>query len=175
MTAIDPAVTGGLYAIDKLQAHLANVRHLAISIFVVSGSSLLIQRRASTKYHSANLWANTVCSHPRWQETPEHCAQRRLQEELGWTVPLKPFGQIDYAAQVGELYENEQVHCFWGRFDESIDTANFNTREVGAVNWLTIPEILQQMDQQPQTFTEWFKIYMTNHHEMISTALQQPG
>ena len=56
------------YAIDKLEAHVSNVRHVAVSIFVFKDNRLLLQRRAKTKYHSAGLWANTVCSHPRWND-----------------------------------------------------------------------------------------------------------
>ncbi len=172
ITAIDPSVAGGLYPVDKLQAHISNIRHQAISIFIRCGNRLLLQRRASTKYHSAGLWANTVCSHPRWQETPEVCAHRRLQEELGWTVPLTKFGQIDYAARVGELYENEQVHCFWGRYDDANDKYDFNPKEVSAVEWLTVAEILQQIERQPEKFTEWFKIYMAEHRTMITDTFQ---
>jgi len=80
--AIDPV--NGAYPIDKLEAHLQNVPHVAISIFVFDNKHLLLQQRAATKYHSAGLWANTVCSHPRWNESPEACAERRMDEELGW-------------------------------------------------------------------------------------------
>lgn len=159
------------YAIDKLEAHMNNVRHVAVSVFVFDGDRLLLQQRASTKYHSAGLWANTVCSHPRWNETAQDCAQRRLHEELGWKVPLMPLGTIDYSARVGDLYENEHVHCFHGRFDKLHDIANFNPLEVGAVKWLTIPHILQEMDSQPQLFSAWFKIYMHKHRQLIEALM----
>ncbi len=170
--AFDQTDRSRSYPIDKLEAHINNIPHMAISIFVFDGDKLLLQQRASTKYHSAGLWANTVCSHPRWKETHAECAVRRLQEELGWKIPLREFGQIDYAAQVGELYENEQVHCFYGQFDARIDVTDFNPGEVSDVEWLTIPEIEDRISQRPELFTEWFKIYMHSHKPMIASLIE---
>ena len=159
------------YAIDKLEAHLSKIRHVAVSIFIFDGCKLLLQRRADSKYHSAGLWANTVCSHPRWQESAGECASRRLNEELGWDVALSPFGAIDYSAQVGDLYENEHVHCFHGKFNHQHNVSDFNKSEVAEVQWLSIPEIIQAIKKQPETFTEWFKIYMTEHRHMIEALV----
>jgi len=167
----DIEASDAFYAIDKLEAHLSNVRHMAVSIFVFDGDRLLLQRRADTKYHSGGLWANTVCSHPRWNETIYDCATRRLNEELGWAVPLIPFGSIDYTAQVGDLYENEHVRCFHGRFNQSHNINKFNQLEVGAVEWMSIPQVLQQIEKRPETFTQWFKIYMSEHRHMIEAII----
>lgn len=159
------------YPIDKLEAHLSNIRHVAISIFVFHNGKLLVQKRAATKYHSAGLWANTVCSHPRWGESVSACADRRLFEELGWNTPLKEFGTINYRAQVGELHENERVHCFSGELTDRLSKKSFNALEVAALDWLTLEEIQQQIARRPDTFTEWFKIYMSTHKDMIKALL----
>jgi len=156
-----------LYPVEKLDAHERNVPHVAISIFVFDGPRLLLQKRASTKYHSGGLWANTVCSHPRWQETTADCAQRRLNDELGWQLPLKSIGEINYEAQVGTLFENEHVHCFIGQFDRSINTDVFNRDEVSDIKWLTVEEILEDIALQPKQYTEWFKIYMQQHRSLL--------
>jgi len=161
----------GHFPVEKLAAHQRNVPHVAISIFVFRGDKLLIQQRALTKYHSGGLWANTVCSHPRWNESVADCATRRLQEELGWTVPLTKFGQIDYAAKVGPLYENEQVHCFFGYFDDACNTNNFNRDEVIAVKWSTIERLVTEIEQHPSRFSAWFRIYMSKHIDMISNLI----
>lgn len=172
ITAVDPESGNPSHPIEKLDAHIHNVPHLAISIFIFDGDQMLLQQRALTKYHAGGLWANSVCSHPRWQETPEDCAQRRMREELGWNVPLKEFGRIQYAAQVGELYENERVHCFIGKYDKQInhdiDVNGFDRAEVSAIEWLSVSQIVRQIDQRPETFTPWFKIYMAEHFAMIN-------
>ena len=51
---------------EKLAAHRAGLRHLALSVFIFDDvGRLLVQQRAAGKYHSALKWANSVCSHPR--------------------------------------------------------------------------------------------------------------
>lgn len=167
ITAISSDPLQPTYPIGKLDAHERDVQHKAVSIFVIQDQKLLIQRRANTKYHSGGLWANTVCTHPRWQESTTECANRRLQEELGWSIPLTKFGEITYHAQVGELFENEHVHCFYGQFDQDLNIENFNRDEVSQVQWLSIDEITTQIEESPESFTEWFKIYIAQHREMI--------
>lgn len=170
---IDSESDNKLYPVEKLNAHVHNVPHMAISIFVFHEQHILLQKRADTKYHSGGLWANTVCSHPRWNENVRVCANRRLHEELGWEVPLSEFGRIDYAARVGNLYENEQVHCFHGRLADAELPSAFNPNEVSATQWLTIPEILDQIAIRPESFTPWFKIYMDQHRAMIDSVIYQ--
>jgi len=167
ITAVQADEAASTYPIEKLEAHVRDIQHVAISIFVFRGSHMLLQKRAATKYHSGGLWANTVCSHPRWLESAESCAGRRLQEELGWNIPVNKIGEITYHARVGDLYENEHVHCFSGQFNDCNDVHNFNREEVSEIRWLSIPEILSQIEREPDQFTEWFKIYMVEHRDMI--------
>lgn len=171
ITAVNADDDSPAYPIPKLDAHVNNVRHAAISIFVFKGSRMLLQKRAETKYHSGGLWANTVCSHPRWNESVSACAGRRLEEELGWQIPVEKFGEISYQARVGELFENEFVHCFYGQFDDELDVRKYNREEVCDVRWLSIPEALHLIEIEPASFTEWFKIYMTKHRAMIDALL----
>lgn len=182
ITAIgsDSSTIAATYPIDKLDAHLQNIPHAAISIFVFSHDRLLLQQRAATKYHSAGLWANTVCSHPRWQETASSCAQRRLQEELGWTTSLTAGEKIDYHAQVGELYENEQVQCFFGTLQDEPDAETsieklsslFNPVEVSNLRWMNLPEIDSALRTTPEIFSAWFKIYMSIHRDKLQRMMQ---
>lgn len=163
------------YPIDKLDAHVMDIPHLAVSIFIFHHGQLLLQRRAATKYHSGGLWTNSVCSHPRWQEVVEDCAQRRLQEEIGLNCDLMQFATISYRAQVGKLFEHERVHCFVGYVDD-LDRQNdvmANPQEVEATNWMSLPEIDKQLSLSPEQFTEWFKIYMHTHRELISSVALQ--
>lgn len=169
--AIENSSTGRFYPIDKLEAHVNNIPHVAVSIFIFDENRLLIQQRAATKYHSAGRWANSVCTHPHWQESAEDCAGRRLKEELGWHVPLSKFAEISYEAAVGELFENEYVHCFYGKHSRYNDIQRFNPVEVGDVRWLTLEEIDRQMKSDPEQFSEWFKIYMSQHRHLIEELI----
>ena len=75
---------------EKLKAHQDAALHRAFSIFVFnSKGELLLQQRAKGKYHSAGLWSNTTCSHPRPGEDIADAAHRRLQEEMGFDCDLE--------------------------------------------------------------------------------------
>ena len=51
---------------EKSAVHRDGLLHRAFSIFLVdAGGRLLLQRRSRAKYHSAGLWANSCCGHPR--------------------------------------------------------------------------------------------------------------
>ncbi len=79
---------------DKLGAHRAPGRlHLAFSVFLFSGPSLLLQRRARSKYHFPGIWANTCCSHPLPGEDLLLSAELRLAEELGITSGVQGVSQ----------------------------------------------------------------------------------
>ena len=155
------ADNGELFAMEKMDAHVTGTLHLALSIFVFDQDKLLLQRRALGKYHSGGLWTNTVCTHPYWQETVADAAPRRLQEELGFTVPLGDTGNIDYRAEVGsDLIENERVTLFTGYTDASTLLVKPNPEEVMDVRWVTINEIRDWVSNSPDEFTEWIKIYL---------------
>lgn len=175
---VNPGFT--TFPVDKLAAHLHNVRHVAISIFVFDEHKLLLQKRADTKYHSGGLWANTVCSHPRWQEAAKDCAKRRLNEELGWSTELVGGDQIDYHTRVGNLYENEHVHCFYGNLATEPErrknieylTKLINPVEVAALRWMSLSEIELALDSTPETFSAWFKIYMSTHKAKLQKMME---
>ena len=50
----------------KLEAHEKAILHRAFSVFILnSENEVMLQQRASQKYHSPLLWTNTCCSHQR--------------------------------------------------------------------------------------------------------------
>ena len=148
-----PAIAddGTLYPMEKLRAHELGVLHLAISVFVFSpAGELLIQRRAHDKYHCGGLWANTCCSHPHWNEDIAACAHRRLQDELGASLPLQPIGMVEYRADVGNgLTEHERVHMFTGTADPDMFQLVLNSDEVAETRWVSIAELQKEMAQTP--------------------------
>ena len=165
ITAI--AEDGSAYPIGKLEAHRRDLPHLAISVFVFRGPELLLQRRAAGKYHPGGLWANTCCSHPRWGESADACARRRLREELGLELPLTEFGVVRYAARVGDLFENEIAHCYFGTVDDAATPLNPDPDEVMETAWRDLGEVLRDVAANPDRYAEWFRIYLTHHREMF--------
>lgn len=158
------AADGALYPIEKMEAHRTGALHLAVSVFIMSGDALLLQRRASGKYHCGGLWANSCCSHPAWDETPAESAHRRLEEELGLTACLRACGVLDYAADVTNgLREHERVHIFRGDVDRRDLQLHLNPDEVSAVRWMTRAEL---GSADPEQLAPWFRIYLDRWDEL---------
>lgn len=168
MTAIPAWVDGRLVPVDKLEVHRRGLRHKAVSVFAVERDRVLIQRRAAGKYHSRGLWANTCCTHPHWGETSTDCAHRRLVEELGITgVPLEPRGTIEYRAAVGDgLIEHEVVDVFLAPMRETV-SLDPDPAEVMATRWVRRTELMAEIEEHPQRFAQWFKIYLRQHWQRI--------
>jgi isopentenyl-diphosphate delta-isomerase len=143
----------------KNKVHLDGTLHRAFSIFVFNyQGQLLVQQRAFSKYHSAGLWANTCCGHPRFDETNESAAHRRLQEEMGFDCALSYVTSFLYRASVSQtMIEHEIDHIFIGKFNAHPHT---NPDEVNQYLWLDVDEIKQRILAQPRDFAEWFKEIM---------------
>jgi isopentenyl-diphosphate delta-isomerase len=103
---------------DKMHAHRVGVLHRAVSVCIVDASgALLLQRRAAGKYHSAHLWSNTCCGHPRPGERTLTAPRRRLAQEMGIECGLTYAPTIRYWARVGRgLIEHEVDHLYIGKW-----------------------------------------------------------
>lgn len=166
---IIPAVAndGSLFPVEKMAAHVQGLLHLAVSVFVFDGDLLLIQKRAAVKYHCGGQWANTCCSHPYWDETVEDCAERRLQEELGFSISLKRHQTVEYEASVGNgLSEHERVTLFTAHADRTRLDIKPNPEEVDAVRWVDAKTLHAEVLQTPDAFTPWFRIYLERFPEL---------
>lgn len=158
---------------EKLKAHETGALHRAISVVITSTGSLgqedenlvLLQQRASTKYHSPNLWSNAACTHPLEGETPEQAARRALKTELGIEVEELTYqGHFIYKTPVStsqgeDIIEHELDHVFVGKFDPSAEIP-FNPDEVGNVKWETCLDMQMELNYHPNTFTHWFPYLM---------------
>jgi isopentenyl-diphosphate delta-isomerase len=155
----------------KLEAHQKGLLHRAISVFIFnSQGELLLQQRALGKYHSAGLWSNTCCSHPRPGETPLAAAERRIQEEMGISVSLSFLYTFQYRADLeNELIEHELDHVFWTVSDQA---PQINPEEVVNFRYITIPDLLHSIEEFPQNYSEWFKICLEDvlHHLNIKVG-----
>lgn len=173
MSEMVPAyVDGILQPVEKLEVHQRGLRHLAVSVFVLAGEKVLIQRRALSKYHTPGLWANTCCTHPHWGEATDVCAVRRLREELGITgLALRPAGHVTYRAAVGNgLIEHEEVDIFVAEATEALPLA-LNPDEVCETRWVALSELIAETRSTPARFTPWLRIYLEDHHDSIFGAV----
>ena len=172
MTIHIPAwVEGELTPVEKLEAHVKGLRHKAVSVFVLSGDKVLIQRRALGKYHTPGLWANTCCTHPEWEESSLDCAQRRLREELGITGLTPDYrDRVEYRADVGGgLIEHEVVDIFVADALPGLAMTP-DPAEVMDVAWIAYPDLLGRVKAEPSAFTPWLRIYLDTYADRIFGA-----
>ncbi len=165
-----PAIAedGTLYPVEKLKAHVDALFHLAVSVFVFDGDHLLIQQRAADKYHCGGQWANTCCTHPHWGENLQVCAERRLQEELGFSLPLTEMRVEEYSADVGNgLHEHERVTLYRGEADKELLRVRPNQSEVSQTRWITAEELKLEMANRPEAFTPWLHIYLNRFPNLV--------
>lgn len=162
-------VDGQLTPVGKLDAHLRGLKHPAVSVMILRGDEMLIQRRALGKYHTPGLWANACCTHPNWGETALDCAHRRLDEELGLTgLNLTHRANLEYRADVGgDLIEHEVVDLFVSWIDGDLPIVA-NPSEVMDWQWITRDALARQIEAQPERFTPWFKIYLRDYAETLT-------
>ena len=108
-----------LGTMEKMEAHKKGTLHRAFSVYLVNNKGeFLLQRRASSKYHSAGLWTNTCCSHPRLNETTLAAAERRLDEEMGIFTSLTHLFHFIYRVDFDNaLTEHELDHVYLGTFN----------------------------------------------------------
>ncbi len=163
---------GELTPVDKMRVHREGLRHRAVSVFVMAGTQVLIQRRAPGKYHTPGLWANTCCTHPHWGEDTAVCAVRRLREELG-IRGLAPAlaGQVEYRADVGGgLTEHEVVDVFVAEAAPAGLMLDPNPDEVSETRWIDLYALAAEVRRWPDRFTPWLRIYLAEHMDRIFGA-----
>lgn len=150
----------------KMEAHQKGVLHRAFSVFIFNDKDeLMLQQRAHDKYHSPGLWTNTCCSHQREGETNIEAGKRRLQEEMGFTTDLIETTSFIYKAPFDNgLTEHEFDHILVGKYNY---IPNLNPAEAENWMWKTLEEVQEDMERNPQLYTEWFKIIFQKYYETI--------
>ena len=142
---------------EKMEAHEKALLHRAFSVFLFNEKGeMILQKRASSKYHSGGLWTNTCCSHPRPMETSLDAANRRLEEEMGIKTEIEEIFSFVYRAELDKgLVEHEYDHVFFGRYSGEL---KLNEEEAEDYSCLSLAQIEQDINDRPEKFTEWFKI-----------------
>jgi|GEM_PF-112227 len=150
----------------KMMVHLNGQLHRAFSILIFrernKNIEVLLQQRSADKYHSADLWTNTCCGHPRFGEDIAVAAHRRLREEMGIVTDLYKIGAFNYCAKLvsSGLIEHEIDHIFIGTLSASTATLGdsvikSNVHEVQDHNWVELNFLCQDLSLNPIKYTPW--------------------
>ena len=151
----------------KMEAHEKALLHRAFSVFIFNNKEeLLLQKRASHKYHSPNQWTNTCCSHQRDGETSLKAGKRRLKEEMGFECSLKEKFTFIYKAPFDNgLTEHELDHVMVGFYDRN---PKINLEEASDFCWMKMDEIKEDISNNPNKYTIWFKIIFNEYLNKIN-------
>jgi isopentenyl-diphosphate delta-isomerase len=155
---------------EKQAVHAAGQLHRAFSVFLVDADGLiLLQQRAHEKYHSAGLWGNSCCGHPRPGESTRAAAERRVGEELGATTRLRFEFRAHYqAAFANGLTENELVYVYFGATPNRLTP---NPHEVASVARRSFDDLQNDAEQDPDNYVFWLNHYLTQHEQEIRAGL----
>ena len=153
-----------LGSMEKMEAHRRGKLHRAFSVLLFnSKGELLLQKRSANKYHSAGLWTNTCCSHPKPGEAMEQAVRRRLQEEMGIDVPLEFAYKFLYRVALdNQLTEHELDHVYIGQFD---GTPVVNKQEVEHWKFESLENLQADITRNQDAYTYWFRLIL-NHAEL---------
>jgi isopentenyl-diphosphate delta-isomerase len=139
----------------KLEVHRDGRLHRAVSVLLFDDEGrVLLQQRSAAKYHSAGLWANTACGHPRPGETVLDAARRRLRAEMGIDArDLIVAGRFVYRAQLeAGLVEHELDHVVVGRWTGAPSP---DAGEVAAWAWIAPDDLARELRAHPERYAAW--------------------
>ncbi len=150
----------------KMEAHEKALLHRAFSVFILNDKNeVMLQKRAAHKYHSPSLWTNTCCSHQRDGEDSIQAGERRLKEEMGFSVPLKELFSFIYKAPFDNgLTEHELDHVLIGYYN---DAPEINPDEVSDYCYKPLEAIQEDIAVHPEAYTVWFKIIFEKFYEHL--------
>jgi len=142
---------------EKMAAHRKAFLHRAFSVFILNNrSDMLLQKRAANKYHSGGLWTNACCSHPLPGEDIRTAANRRLEEEMGFTTDLDKAFEFTYKSEFENgLTEFEFDHVFIGEYNDLIKP---NKEEVSDYCFKSFEDIRASLLLTGNKYTAWFHI-----------------
>ena len=151
-------------SMEKMEAHRKGLLHRAFSVLLFnSKGEMLLQQRAANKYHSAGLWTNACCSHPRPGERMEEAVRRRLREEMGIDIKPEYAYKFLYRVNLEDLTEYEFDHVFVGHFNGAPLP---NTKEVQSWKYENLTSLKEDIFRNPDAYTYWFRLILD--HPQIS-------
>ena len=150
----------------------AGILHRAFSLFLFNDSGeLLLQQRAESKRLWPGYWSNSCCSHPRRGESMEIATMRRLSDELNIETELEHVYRFCYSAEFGEAgSENELCHVYLGRVNGRVQP---NESEISGVRFVSAGNLAQELANDAERFTPWFKQEWRDLTENYGEALSK--
>jgi isopentenyl-diphosphate delta-isomerase len=149
-----PIGTAGVFRAHEGEGIL----HKAFSIFIFrnAGTELLLQRRSPHKRLFALRWANSCCSHPSPADTLlADSAERRLREELGFSVPLREAGSFVYRAKDPNTDSSEYEHDTVLVGNAAGISIKPNPAEIAEWRWAPVVDLQRDLRENAGRYAPW--------------------
>ncbi len=148
----------------------AGILHRAFSVFIFNqNNELLLQQRSSLKPLWPGYWSNSCCSHPRKHESYEDAAVRRVQEELGIECKVNYLFKFQYQAKYKDVgSENEVCAVLSARCGNDVEIKH-DPQEVAEFKYIQPQALLDDIKQDPDKYTPWFKLEIDRVLEHIGS------
>lgn len=143
---------------EKIAAHMGDGDlHRAFSILVFNDKGeTLVTRRSAEKMLWPLTWDSACASHPFENESQEAGGERRLQEELGFSCKLENVDTFQYHEKYLDIgAENEICAILVGEYNGEVHPI---PAEVADYKWMSVKDVLDDMANNSDKYTIWFKI-----------------
>ncbi len=128
--------------------------HRAFSCFIFNEKNeLLLQQRAKTKKTWPLIWSNSVCGHPKINETNVKASIRRTKDELGCKIKnIEEMSPYRYKASKNEIQENEICPILVAKINSKL---NLNKKEVENTKWINWNDWLEEILINKEKYSIW--------------------
>jgi isopentenyl-diphosphate delta-isomerase len=90
---------------------------------------------------------------------------------MGMSAPMQTAFKFQYKATLDQgLTEHELDHVLFGYTNQD---PNINPEEVAAFRWISMAQLLQELQSKRDSFTIWFQILLDQHLEKITKAANE--
>lgn len=132
--------------------HAQKLLHRAAHVFVFnSRKELLVQVRSATKDEFPLCYTSSASGHLSTGEDYLESAERELEEEIGLVAPLEFLGK--FSAREDLAWEHSVLYRAHSDASPRPDPV-----EVAEVRQLTLRDLLQELEQQPEIFSPPFRV-----------------
>ncbi len=115
-----------------------------------SKGEVLIAQRSHHKRHQPNLWGPSASGTVEPGESYEQNAYKELEEEVGLSgITLREVKKLKWD---GSPTDKRYCVCYRGVCDWPIKKFTLQESEVDAVAWISIPDLLKELKEQPDKY-----------------------
>lgn len=145
--------------VARPDVHRKGLWHRSINLFLFHPDGrVYLQRRSENKDVWPCAWDLSVGEHLKPGETVEQAARRGLEEELSIRgVEVERWGPEMRFRTIDEekgIHDYEVQQCFRAVYDGEVRPA---ADEVAEVRLMTVEELKDRIDKEPERFTPWLR------------------